>query len=231
MQLIERKSIDKIVLDENEVNQYLGTIKQINDESKSLTVHSDEDANVATDFIRGLKKIEDEVKGFFKEPKAEAHKIHKEIVNAEKTVLEPLTEANNRVRGLIEAYTVEKQKAIEAKLREEEAGREKEAEKLLKEAEAHREAGDEFTSIVKEETALSLLETPEVEATKIDNLSLRTTWKARVIDNSKVPIEVRGMEIRPVDMKILNQLARTSKGKLSIPGVEFYQEVSTRIRG
>ena len=231
MQLIERKSIDKIVLDENEVNQYLGTIKQINDESKSLTVHSDEDANVATDFIRGLKKIEDEIKDFFKEPKAEAHKIHKEIVSAEKAVLEPLTEANNRVRGLIEAYTVEKQKAIEAKLREEEAGREKEAEKLLKEAEAHREAGDEFTSIVKEETALSLLETPEVEATKIDNLSLRTTWKARVIDNSKVPIEVRGMEIRPVDMKILNQLARTSKGKLSIPGVEFYQEVSTRIRG
>lgn len=224
------EEIPKPVLDENEVEKLTTLTTQISTEAKALKFESDEDIKVATDFIRGLRTVEKEVANYFKEPKADAFKIHRSISGLEKEILEPLKETDKMIRKSMVDYENEKQRIIREQLRAEEKRREEEAERLLKEAEKHRADGDQFTGIVKEETAMELLETPEIKTEKVENLSVVKTWKARVTDRNKVPVSVNGMEIRPIDMKALNALARTSKGEMKIEGVEFYEETSTRIR-
>ena len=62
-------------------------------------------------------------------------------------------------------------------------------------------------------------------------VSSRKVWKARITDESQVPIEVAGIVIRPVDLSALNNLAKATKGKAKIAGVEFYEEFIMSARG
>lgn len=49
-------------------------------------------------------------------------------------------------------------------------------------------------------------------------------------DPAKVPCYANGVEIRPVNMSALNNLARMTKGTAEIPGVEFFEESSIAAR-
>ena len=71
---------------------------------------------------------------------------------------------------------------------------------------------------------------PIIEAPKATGISTRKAWKARVVDPSKVPAYVNGMEIRTINMSALNNIARMTKGSAAIPGVEFFEETSIGAR-
>jgi hypothetical protein len=55
-------------------------------------------------------------------------------------------------------------------------------------------------------------------------------WKARVLNDGIVPIEIAGTMLRPVDTATLDKLAKATKGAMKIPGVEFYEDIQMRIR-
>lgn len=59
---------------------------------------------------------------------------------------------------------------------------------------------------------------------------VRKTWKARIVDESKVPTFYKNHTIRPVDLKMLNDIAKYEEGQAIIGGVEFFQEESVVIR-
>ena len=61
-------------------------------------------------------------------------------------------------------------------------------------------------------------------------MSRTKTWKITGIDSSKVPVSFGGVEIRPVDEKLVLQLIKMSKGKIKIPGVEYEEDVIIGIR-
>lgn len=68
-------------------------------------------------------------------------------------------------------------------------------------------------------------ETPDLKGTHI-----RKTWKARIVDESKVPVNYGKMCIREINMSKLNDIAKYTEGKAKIEGVEFYQEETVVVR-
>lgn len=80
-----------------------------------------------------------------------------------------------------------------------------------------------------EEAELFGIETPTKEV-KLNGTHVRKVWKARIVDESKVPIYHGKMCIRDINMSLLNDIAKYSQGKEQIDGVEFYQEETVVIR-
>ncbi len=60
-----------------------------------------------------------------------------------------------------------------------------------------------------------------------EGLSIRKTWKARVLDINLIPKEYLIIE---ANMSALNQHARTNKNLIPISGVEFFEESSVASR-
>jgi hypothetical protein len=67
------------------------------------------------------------------------------------------------------------------------------------------------------------------KAVKTAGTAVKTTWKARVVNDSLVPISIMGTMLRPVDTSTLDKLAKASKGSMAIPGVEFYEDINLAI--
>lgn len=59
-------------------------------------------------------------------------------------------------------------------------------------------------------------------APKVDGISYRVVWEAKIIDPAKVPTQWGDFELRPIDTKLLNRLAST--GANPPPGVEYLSQ-------
>ena len=68
------------------------------------------------------------------------------------------------------------------------------------------------------------------EVVKTAGTSAVAVWKAKVTNDSLVPVEFAGMVIRPIDVSAIDKIAKTSKGQMKIPGIEFYQDIQIRSR-
>ncbi len=55
-------------------------------------------------------------------------------------------------------------------------------------------------------------------AAKMQGITVTKTWKARIVNQSIVPVSIAGIMIRPIDESALNKLAVTSKGAFECPG-------------
>lgn len=63
------------------------------------------------------------------------------------------------------------------------------------------------------------------EENKVPGISKKTTWKFRITDESKIPREY----LIP-DERGLADIAKKTKGKLDIPGIEFYPDTTISAR-
>ena len=68
------------------------------------------------------------------------------------------------------------------------------------------------------------------EVPKLKGTHIRKTWKARIVDDDKVPVKIGTTMIREINMSVLNDIAKVYQGNFEIPGVEFYQEEAVAIR-
>ena len=200
--------------------------------AKGLTITTHEDYDRGTTILKDIKSRVKAVKEYWKGPKEAANAAHKELVAKEAQMLKPLTEAESVIKKAMLAYTNEvERKRCEA---EEAARKAREAEVKRLEAIAAKaeEQGDTDTAEVMRDMAE---EVPigeiaaEVKPTA-KGVSVRTTWKARVTDPKLVPAYYSGFQLREIDMKMLNALARQYEGGLDIPGVECYQDSAMSVR-
>jgi hypothetical protein len=106
--------------------------------------------------------------------------------------------------------------------REAEEREKRDAEVARLKAEGEKSAAKELAKapITVEPFALRPLPPPVVP--KIEGLSVRTTWSARIVDASLIPPQY----LLP-DMVTLNGLARTLKEKFNVPGVVAEEKEST----
>lgn len=74
------------------------------------------------------------------------------------------------------------------------------------------------------------LDLPDIEKPDLNGTHVRKTWKAKIVDESKVPVMYEKMCIREINMSKLNDIAKFTEGKAKIDGVEFYQEETVVIR-
>ncbi|GJQ59753.1 MAG: hypothetical protein D8M57_13070 [Candidatus Scalindua sp. AMX11] len=133
-----------------------------------------------------------------------------------------LKRAETLIKAALVKYTNEQEAERKREEREAQAKADKQKEKLEKKADKQEEKGQEEKA---EETRLEAqsvpvpIVPPKVEKAK--GVSFKEIWKFKIIDVKKIP-----RQYLVVDEKTLGNIARSTKGKVNIPGVEFYPEKS-----
>lgn len=167
----------------------------------------------ACELLKAIKAQMKKVSDFWADAKKKAMEAHKAVCAQEKALLDPLRDAETRIKIKIGAFDLAERKRI---AEEEERRRVAAAESaaLAMEAEA---AGE--TEIATEAVAMAAMEAANVSyAPKTAGVSTRFEWRARVVDPMKVP---RMFLI--VDEKALAAYAKATKGRCPVDGVEFYE--------
>ena len=189
--------------------------KDITGKVESIIIETEDDYGEAAEYGKRVKAQIKAVKDYWKPLKENAAKAHKEICAREKEMLAPLQEAESTLKGAMSSYLMEQEKK---RLEQEERMRrlqEAEAERLLNEAVESERNGDAEEAAARMEYA----ETLATATTVVQGTS--TDWEIESIDASKVPTEVAGVIIRPVDEAAVKHLIRMSKGAVQIPGVVY----------
>jgi hypothetical protein len=178
-----------------------------------------EQASERLQIIKGIRnRIADKFDPIIKK----AYEAHRDMVKIKNEIVRPLDNAEKSIKDQQVKYTIlERQKQREKELkaiadakkkqRELEAKAQKDAEKLEKKGEPEKA----------EQVVESVPQVPvkEVESRvpKVEGQHIRKTWKAKVIDENKVP-----RKYMIVDQKKLDKLAKATEGKEQVDGVEFY---------
>lgn len=174
----------------------------------------------AGEILRNIATVKKEIKAKFAEPKEKAHEAHKAICDLEKELLTKVTERENEIRQKMSIYYQAEQKRIAA----EEERKRQEAERLMQTAVEAEAAGD--TETAETYTALAAMSEATVTvAPKAAGVSFREVWKAKVVDESKVP-----REYLIVNQTALDAVAKATKGSIKIAGVEFVKELVSSVR-
>ena len=179
-----------------------------------LTIATDDDYSRGGDILKDIKARIKAVKDYWKAPKAAAQAAHKTLVDREKQMLKPLEDAEATVKKTMLAYTTDQQ------LRQQE----EQARLAALAAQAEQQGDADGAAFMREMSAA----VEPVQPT--GGVSVRTTWKARVTDPKLVPAYFDGYELREISMTALNNLAQWNKGRLNIPGVEFYRDSVMSVR-
>jgi hypothetical protein len=148
-----------------------------------------------------------------------AHREHKRLIAVRDAVKKPVEEAVRRIKGHMNVYRDEQERAAraerariitEARKREEER---KLAEALAVEASGNQAAAD---AIMQEEIMLPPVSIP-APVPKVEGVVFRTAWKFEVTDPAAVP-----REYLAVDEIKIGKVVRASGGTITIPGVKVW---------
>ena len=200
--------------------------------ANELSVTDGESYATAAKYTQGYAARKKEIEDYWREPKQAANRMHKDLVAREKTMLQPIEQANTIVQNKMKAYITEQERIRRQAEEEARRLREEEAKRLLEEAvkaEAEGDAESAAMNMAMAETVSEMDVAPSVahlEPLKVEGVSSRKTWKARVTNETLVPAYYNNMELRTINSSMLNTIARTTKGTAKIPGVEFYEDIS-----
>lgn len=208
-------------------------ISLIADQTKEMVIQNQQQYEQAAQIGREIKRKAKMVKDLFAPIKEAANKAHKAACAQEKLMLDPLNEAEKRIKQQMSLYTAEQ----ERKRREaEEAARlaaQQQAQQLLQQAVDAEESGDEQATETLLEEAQIMQEAPlviETPALKVSGVSVRKDWEVELIDQDAVPVSVAGVVIRPVDLPAIKRIARATKGAIQIPGIRIKEVQTTVLR-
>ena len=195
--------------------------------SQNLVIANQDQYEDAGMFLKTIKGMQKKVEDSFNPIIEKAHQTHKEAIAKRDEHLNPLKGAEKTIKGLMITYANEQErKAREEqarlqKLADAEAARQK---KILDEKIARAEASGktekaEELQMQKESVApiIAPVVTPQIETPK--GVSYRDNWTAEVANISLVP-----REYLIANMQMLNGIAKSTKGTLKIPGIEFICE-------
>ena len=185
-----------------------------------IVVFDQQSYETAGAMLQQIAKIKKGIQAEFAEPKKKAHEAHKALTALEKRFLDFASQGEAELRSKMSHYW----QAEQARIAAEEERKRQEAERLVQTAVEAEAAGD--TETAETYTALAAMEEARVTvAPKAAGVSMRETWVAKVVDKSKVPLEY--ME---VNLSALNAVAKATKGKLQIPGIEFEKQIVSSVR-
>lgn len=202
----------------------------IKSDASSITITNDTQYQETGDFARSIKSKIKTIKDYFAPMKEGAHRVHREICNREKAMLDPLVRAESICKANMSDYLQKKQD--EAKKQAELMRRiaKEEAEKMLEEAmkaESDGNAVGAEIALAQATVAEQMSATTCIAATppKANGISTSKDYEIAKIDAEKVPIRVAGYEIRPVDTKAIMRLIKASDGQIEIPGVTYRETI------
>ena len=220
--------------------------------SKLLTIVTHDEYIIAGEHLKAIKRAQKKVEEIFAGPKDAAWISHKEIVAAEKKLLDPLKISEQECSIKVKSYLFEKQKQenLEIERRRKEAESEQkriyELEKKIQEEAKINLAiqletqgfKDEANEILNTETAImpEPIIIPKIidDKPKVEGVFIRKTYKAQV-DNLKLLIDEISAGRQPINLilpndKILNKMAQALKNELRIPGVSVIEDCNLNTR-
>ena len=218
--------------EENKLGRQVSLIER---QASSVAVTSEEGFVRAGELTKQVKAMQKQVTEYWEPMRKSTYEAYTAVNQHKKEMLDPLESAENILKRKMSDYTMEQERIR----REQEEAMRKAAEaemaRKLEEAEDAESRGD----TVGAEFAMAEAEVMEGvavsgglrhQAPKAKGVSQTKTWKITKIDSEKVPVSLNGMELRPVDEKLVLQLIKASKGKISIPGVEYKEDVIISVR-
>lgn len=190
------------------------------EQAKDIVINNNEDYTKASEFLKQIKAQQKVITDHFADMKEQAHKAHKAICDKESGYLKPLKAVESQIKTLMSNYSTEQEKRrLEAIFAATEA-KEKLVAQLM-------EAGQEDMAREIEETMTAK------PVSEIDNISGITTldnYEIEIVDETKVPAYINGVEIRTIDVNAIKQLAKQTNGEIKIDGIKITKTKSIRVR-
>lgn len=200
-----------------------------------IEIASDEDYGFAGEYAKYVKQTQKKATDYWEPLRVSAKKTYDDVLARKKEMLAPLESAEKILKKKMQAYLDEQNR----KRREREEAMRKlaqaEVERKLAEAAEAESAGDMAAA----EYAMAEAEVMDdvasngkviASAPKAAGISTTKAWEIKSIDASKVPVEIAGVLIRPVDEKAVMRLIKASKGSIQIPGVIYEETVNISVR-
>ena len=194
----------------------------------AMVVRSQVDYSLAVAYIKENKAAQAKVKEALDPVCEAANKAHKAATALRARILKPLLDGERHAKQAGQTWQQEQERIRMAEQRRlqaeaDEAAR-KERERLEKQAAKLK------TPELKEERLeqAAMVVAPVVQiapVTQAEGVSTRKTWKARVVDESKVP-----RTFLTINQQALDVYARATKGAMQVEGVEFFEESTMNVR-
>lgn len=204
-------------------------------EVEALTIATEDDYQAAAQLGIAIKNQAKAVANFFAPMKKQTHDAHKEVCDRERMMLSPLQAAEKALKNKMGTFRLEEDR------------KRREAERLAREAALEEQRRKEEEALALENAgrgaeAMEALEEAAIAETaakvgvytappKVAGVSTSRDWAITKIDASKVPVEIMGAIIRPVDEAAIMRLIRATKGGIVIPGVEYTEKTRMSFRG
>jgi hypothetical protein len=210
-------------------NQVVENAVSVIEKREIVKVMSVQDRTGALEICKKIKEQKNAVVSHFADIKSKAHSAWKAIVAKEKSYTDRLDAVERKIKSAVLVYDRAQEEIRRAEQRRLQAEADERARRERERLE--KEAARLKTPELKEErlAQAQAIVAPVVEvaqiAPKVEGVSTRKTWKARVIDAGQVP-----REFMTVNETALNAYARATKGKMPVAGVEFYEEESLSVR-
>lgn len=198
--------------------------------AQRMTVANDNDYLAAAEMLKQIKATQKKVTEYWYPLRVAAKAAYDRVLSRKKDMIDPLKSAEDILKGKMAQYSDEKErrrKAQEAAMRK---LAEEELKKKLDEAASAEAAGDSEaaqSAMAEAEVMEDVSVSGSVNSTepKVKGVSKSKTWKIVGVDASRVPVEINGMVIRPVDEKAILRIIKASNGTIRIPGV-VYEETT-----
>jgi len=200
--------------------------------ASEIRVMSPDSRTAAMEFLRSVKAAQKRVTEFFSPIVEAAHTAWKQTTTSRASLLDPLDAAERTVKRAITTYDAEEdRKRLEEQRRlqaqaDEEARRERE--RLEKQA-AKVKTPEKKEALLEHAAAVVApvvtIAAPERQAGE----ATRTNWKAKLTDKTALlTAAASGHDLAAslliYDESAANRLAKTLKGSITIPGIEWCQE-------
>jgi len=202
------------------------------EQSKTHIVTNQLEYDNAAELIKDIKTRVKQIEAYWETEKGTAYATWKGLCAKEKQLLDPFTKAETELKNKMAAWQRQKMEEERILREEQERFKKAEADRLLQEAAKAEQEGEtehsDYLVELAEQTESMTFKAPIQHKTA--GTSAITVWKARIVNDSLVPISIMGAMLRPVDLSALDKFAKVSKGGMKIPGVEFYEDVQMRIR-
>ncbi len=163
-----------------------------------------------------------------------AHLAHKQICDRENEVVKPLDFAEKTLKGKMSEWTAEQERIRQEKEEEARKQAKEEADRLFAQAGEAEANNDAISAEMLLQTATMVDDAAsnivvESAAKKVDGVSYVTDYEIVVKDTTKVPTDINGVCIRPVDVAAIKKLVKLTKGNVKIDGIEIREVKNVRV--
>ncbi len=188
----------------------------------AVQVNNDEEKIAVLEIVKGAKEQRKVLDSIFDPNIKRLHDAHKASIAEKKAFTDRLDKAERAGKQAVLRYDQEQERLRLAEQRRLQAEADEKARRERERLE--KEALKLKTPELQEQrlAEAQAIEAPVIQVqgpVKVEGVVTRKTWKARVTDINLVP-----REYMVVNETALNGLARATKGSITIPGVEFYEE-------